>query len=86
MAECFPPLSLTDEVRGNGVGCSGEKGELPKVSGENEQLQAFLRVIWCEGQHSNAAAEEEQSNGDGNNKKSVKIVILEHILEPNPKP
>lgn len=60
MTECVLPLSVADEARGNGVGCSGEKGELPKVSGEKEQLQAFLKVIWCEGQYSNAVAEEVQ--------------------------
>lgn len=59
VTECFPPLSLTDEVRGNGVGCAGEKGELLKVSGGNEQLQAFLKVIWCE-LHLDAVAKEEE--------------------------
>lgn len=55
----FSPLSLTDKVRGSGVGCAGEKGELLKVSGENEQLQAFLKVIWCK-LHLDAVAKEEQ--------------------------
>lgn len=37
-----------------------EKGELLKVSGENEQRQAFLKVMWCKGQYWNAVAKEEQ--------------------------
>lgn len=41
------------------MGCAGEKGELLKVSGGNEQLQAFLKVIWCE-LHSDAVAKEEE--------------------------
>lgn len=36
------------------------QGELLKVSGENEQLLAFLRVIWCKGQYSDTVAKEEQ--------------------------
>lgn len=37
-----------------------EKGELLKVSGENEQRQAFLKVMWCKGQYWDAVAKEEQ--------------------------
>lgn len=37
-----------------------EKGELLKVSGENEQRQAFLKVTWCKGQYWDAVAKEEQ--------------------------
>lgn len=36
------------------------QGELLKVSGENEQLLAFLRVICCKGQYSDTVAKEEQ--------------------------
>lgn len=36
------------------------QGELLKVSGENEQLLAFLRVIWCKGQYFDTVAKEEQ--------------------------
>lgn len=61
------------------------EGRLLKMSGGNEQLQAFLKVLWCK-LRLDAVAKEEQVGVTGNNKKSVKIVSLEHILELNPKP
>lgn len=68
VTECFSPLASADEVRGDGVGCAGEKRELLKVSGENEQLQAFLKMIWCKGQCSvQLQRKAGWSNGDGNN-------------------
>lgn len=53
--------------------CAGEKGELLKMSGENEQLQVFLEVTWCKGQYPDAVVKEEQ----------VEVMVMK-IIKNNP--